>query len=315
MMQWTQQSQTNVFHRRASPSKPMGPIHRVHVSGLLLLSFSLMACGSPTSDNQQQAHLLPSKMTASKLTVTARAGLVSIEAQNAPLDEVLTELWRQVPITFTIPEEMKAERLTLSIQSRPLEETLRQLFIGKAYAFRYRKELEQDVIAGVDLFSRQPPPTSQAKADAQSSVKEGNSGAGPSSTELARTLKASSEPAQRMAALGALTEKETEEDVTSIMAEALSDSSPEVRESALEAAKSSLNPVPIVPLASMATQDADPAFRMEAMSLMMDQFSGDDLPKEDWDRAMGALNHALADPDPDVRVQAAMFLSDVGPAE
>lgn len=310
MVQGKQRSQAKFLRDRPLASMHMRLTKIIRSCALLLLAFSVVSCGSPDSENQRQTSFLPSK-----LTVTAQSGLVSIEAQDVPLGALLTELGRKAQVAFTIPEEMNSERLTLLVQSRPLEEALRQMFIGKTYTLRYRKKNDREVIIGVDLFARHPSAASPASSVTQPKVTKVNSGGGASFTALERSLKESSEPGQRLEALGALTEQETEESVTSIIVKALSDRSSEVREAALEALKSSLNPVPIGPLASMATQDANPTFRMEAMSLMLDQFSGDELPQEDWDTAMGTLNQALADPDPDVREQAAMLLSNMAPAE
>jgi len=261
---------------------------------------------------------------------------VSIEAQNTPLGALLAELGRQVEITINVPEEMKAERLTLAFQDRSLEDALRQVLAGQSYSFLYRQEREREVIAGVRVVAQprrfagvasskatagpsspvnqsQPSLTgTRAWGRTGTAIREGTLEGGSddlSLDELKRSLTESQDPDQRVATLDAIANRGEDGPVNSIVAQALSDGDQEVREAALNLLKSSDDPVPIGPLASMATQDADPDFRLEAMTLMTDQVLQDGRTKDEWAAVSESLSKSLTDPDQDVRDHAEQLLS------
>lgn len=304
---------------------------------LLFLIFSLLSCGSPGSESQGQGPSAPVKMT-----VSANAGLVSVEAQNAPLSAVLTELSRQAQITISMSGEMHSDRLTLSFQDRPMEAALRQVLAGQSYAILYRQEKGQEVIAGVKLYAQQRQVIGMASTGAStgssSTISQGVAssamtrgwgragrvlGDGKPVTvpgdlsldELRRSLSESQDPAQRSATLEAISNRGEDKPVNPIMAQALSDADQEVRETALNLLKSSLDPVPIGPLASMATREANPDLRIEAMTLMTDQLFQDDRTKEEWATVSASLSKSLTDPDQDVRDQAEQLLSQLSETE
>ncbi|MEP6936418.1 MAG: hypothetical protein ABI988_21150, partial [Nitrospirota bacterium] len=112
---------------------------------LLVLSLSILSCGSPGSQDQG----LPSS---AKVTVTTTTRLVSLDVQHALLGALLAELGQQAKITVSIPDEMKSERLTLAFQHRPLEDALKRVLAGHPYAFFYTQRGGKDVLAGVRLF-------------------------------------------------------------------------------------------------------------------------------------------------------------------
>ena len=298
---------------------------------LLALSLSVLSCGSPGSQDQG---LPPS----AKMTVIATAGLVSLNAQNAPVSAVLVELGRQAQLTVSVPDETQSDHLTLAFQSLPLEEALKRVLVGQPHAFLYRQRGGQDVIAGVRLFAKQQSmPTTDmagARALAPSQTNQGlpilpprgawgrgganNSEAKPvtisddlSLDDLKRALTETQDPARRAATLEAIANRGEDGLVTPIVAKALSDPDAGVRNTALNLLKSSFDPVPIGPLASMATLDANPESRMDAMTLMTDQLFMDERTKEDRATVTATLNRGLSDPDPDVRDQAAMLLPDL----
>ena len=299
--------------------------------GLIIVSLFIMSCGSQGSENQGQASVAPAKMT-----VTVKAGLVSLDAQNAPLGALLDEIGRHMQISISMPEEMKADRLTLAFYDRSLEEALRQVLAGQSYSFLYRQEQGREVIAGVRLVAQQrraPGIASSGTATAPPSpvslnqpsfaaartwgrggtaVGEGKSGAGNDNLtldELKRSLTDSQDPAQRTATLDAIANWGEDGAVNPILAQALTDGDQGVRETALNLLKSSYDPVPIGPLASMAALDANPEFRMEAMTLMTDQLFEEDRPKEEWATVSASLSKSLTDPDQDIRDQAEQLLS------
>ena len=281
---------------------------------LMFLACSMQSCGNPGSETSKSG--LASVPT---VTVTATAGLVSLEAQQAPLGSVLTEFGQRTQIAFTLPEEMKSESVTRSFQRRPVEEALQQLLMGKSYAVQYRQDGDKKVSAKVDLAVPQGPMVGRASVGSQPSntapATTSTGKLGPvrtdfELTQLEQSLKESQEPATRLAALNGIANRETSEAVNPIIAQALSDRAPEVREAALDVLKSSLDPVPIASLASMAAQDTNPAFRKEAMTLLMDQLAKDEPSQDDIDTVRSTLNRGLGDPDPGVREFAAMLLAD-----
>ncbi len=248
------------------------------------LVFSVLSCGSPGAENQEHGGPLPSKMT-----VTAMAGLVSLDAQNTPLGTLLTELGQRAQIAIAMPEEMKVERLTVALQQRPLEDALRQVLVGKSYTLLYRQENGREVIAGVRLFPQPRSTTGMAASGSQvgislptrralsTLVATGSWGrtettvGGPKPMtindnmpldDLKRSLIGSKDPAVRAAALDAIANRSEDGPVNPILAQALLDGDHEVRETALNLLKSSFETVPIGPLASMAMRDANPEFRI-----------------------------------------------------
>ncbi|MBK9949727.1 MAG: HEAT repeat domain-containing protein [Nitrospira sp.] len=295
------------------------PVWRIGL--LFVLALSSQSCGNPDHDNPK-----PGLVPAPKMMITAMAGLVSLEIQNAPLGAVLTELGQHTEIHFTIPEEIKSEPRTLSLQQRPIEEALQQLFTGKSYSVQYRVEGDKEVIVGVDVSA----PQSQMASRTLSGTHLINSGpanqsASPSTysnetkplavrtdldlLNLEQSLKESPDPATRIAALNGIAGRETDVSVNPIVVQGLSDRAPEVREAALDLLRYSSDPVPIQSLASVVIQDANPAFRVGAMSLLIDQLGkGEEPNQEDRDAVRAILQQGLADPDPRVREQAAMLL-------
>lgn len=274
----------------------------------------MQSCGNPGSEPAKQG-----LVSAPLLIVTATAGLVSIEARQASLGAVLTELGQRTQIAFTFPEAMKTESVTLSIQRRSVEEVLQQLLIGKSYAVQSRQDGEKKVIAKVDLSAPQGPMVGRASVGSPPSnaspATTGTGKLGPvrtdfELTQLEQSLKESQEPAARLAALNSIANRDTNEAVNPIIVQALSDRAPEVREAALDVLKSSLDPVPISSLTSMAAQDPNPAFRKEAMTLMLDQLGKDEPSQEDIDAVRATLKQGLGDPDPGVREFATLLLAD-----
>ena len=304
---------------------------------LLLLALPLLSCGGSDAENQGQGLSVSSRMT-----VTATAGLVSIEAQNAPLGALLAELGRQVEITINVPEEMKAERLTLALQDRSLEDALRQVLAGQSYSFLYRQEKGREAIAGVRLFAQQRPrnnmasfvdpivassPVNQGQPPLTgtrswgrggTAIGEGKPGAVSddlSLDELKRSLTDSQDPAQRSATLDAIANRGEDGPVNPIVAQALTDADLDVREAALNLLKSSFDPVPIDSLASMVAREADPDLRIEAMTLMTDQLLQDGRTKDEWAAVSASLSKSLTDHDQDVRDQAEQLLSQLSESE
>ncbi len=297
---------------------------RISISSIavcLVLAFSSQSCGNSGPESAKLG-----LDSASKMAVTVMAELISLEVQNVPLGTILTELGQRTKITFTIPEEMKTEPLTASLQAAPIEEVLQQVLQGKLYSVQYRQEGDTQVVVGVDVLLPQNqvvgrassgvPPTRSAQASRDtlqpttlSDTKPPATQTNPELLNLEQILRESPDSATRIAALSSIASLETNDAMNAIVVKGLSDRAPEVREATLEILRYSVDPVPVSALASVATQDANPALRTGAMSLLVDQLGrGEGGGQEDRDIVRTILQQGMADSDPHVREQATMLL-------
>ena len=301
---------------------------------LMALSVLCISCGSP---DQQDTVLPPT----AQVTVNATSQLVTLDVKHAPVAAVLAAIGQQARITISVPDNLTAERLSLSFQNVPLEEALKRVLAGQSYAFAYKQDKGREVIAGVRLFAKngQVLPAGSAPSGMSAIAKllgnhglptllsatrswgrggaTANDGKGaPISDdvpldELKRSFSETQDPARRSAILDAVANRGEEGPVAPALAMALSDSDEEVRTDALNHLKMTSEPLPLGPLAQMAATDSNPDLRMEAMTLMVDQLSADERTKEEWALAQASLSRSLSDPHPDVREHAEMLLSDL----
>jgi hypothetical protein len=310
-------------------------MRRVTLSCALIASaIFVLSCGSPGSQDQG----LPPN---AQVRVSAVSQLVTMDVKRALLTAVLAELGHQAQITVSIPDDLKQEHLSLAFQNLPLEDALKRVLTGRAYVALYKRNGAQDVIVGVRLFAKheQTPTTDSASSSLQAiaplQASQGlptrppttgswarvgwamNEATIPANSEdlpfdeLKRSFSEAQDPALRSAMLEVMENRGEEGPMVPILTNALSDPDEGVRETALNLLKSSYDPVPIGPLASMATLDKNPDFRTEAMTLMTDQLFMEDRAKEDWATVTAALNRGLSDPDAILREQAAMLLPEL----
>ena len=305
---------------------------RRHSYSLALMAISVLfiSCGSP----DQQDKVLP---PTAQVTVNAASQLVTLDVKHAPLAAVLATIGQQAKITISVSDDIKSERLSLSFQNVPLEESLKRVLAGQSYTFAYKQDKGREVISGVRLFAKyeQPPPANSMPALAQLTGSRGlptplsttrSWGRGGSTMnektvavvsddvpldELKRSFSETKDPARRSATLEAMADRGEEGPVAPILSTALSDSDEAVRTTALDLLKSSSEPVPLGPLAQMAATDNNPDLRIEAMQLMADQLLEEGRTKEEWGVVRASLDRSLSDPNPDVREQAEMLLSDL----
>jgi hypothetical protein len=309
---------------------------RRHSYSLALMAMSVLfiSCGSP---DQQDTVLPPT----AQVTVNTASQLVTLDVKHAPLAAVLAAIGQQAQITISVSDGITSERLSLSFHNVPLEEALKRVLAGQSYTFAYKQDKGREVISGVRLFAKheQIPPTGSAPSGmpalAQLTGSRGlptplpttrswgrggstaNEGKGaPISDdvpldELKRSFSETKDPARRSATLEAMADRGEEGPVAPILSTALSDSDEAVRTTALDLLKSSSEPVPLGPLAQMAATDNNPDLRIEAMQLMADQLLEEGRTKEEWGVVRASLDRSLSDPNPDVREQAEMLLSDL----
>ena len=126
--------------------------------------------------------------------------------------------------------------------------------------------------------------------------------------ELKQALTDVQDPAQKALLLRAMVDRGEAEPVTPILMKALNDSDQRVRETALSLLKESFEPLPLQHLASMATNDANPELRIEALTMLTDQLFSGSLKPESWAIANATLNQGLSDPNPAVSEHATSLL-------
>ncbi len=126
--------------------------------------------------------------------------------------------------------------------------------------------------------------------------------------ELKQALTDIQDPAQKALLLRAMVDRGDAEPVTPILMKALNDSDQRVRETALSLLKESFEPLPLQHLASMATNDANPELRIEALTMLTDQLFSGSLKPESWAIANATLNQGLSDPNPAVSEHATSLL-------
>ena len=296
----------------------------------MAMSVLFISCGSP----DQQDKVLP---PTAQVTVNAASQLVTLDVKHAPLAAVLAAIGQQAQITISVSDDIASEHLSLSFHNVPLEEALKRVLVGQSYTFAYKQDKGREVISGVRLFAKneQPPPANSMPALAQLTGSRGlptplpttrSWGRGGSTAnegkgapigddvpldELKRSFSETKDPARRSATLEAMADRGEEGPVAPILSTALSDSDEAVRATALDLLKSSSEPVPLGPLAQMAATDNNPDLRMDAMQLMADQLLEEGRTKEEWGVVRASLDRSLSDPNPDVREQAEMLLSDL----
>jgi hypothetical protein len=126
--------------------------------------------------------------------------------------------------------------------------------------------------------------------------------------ELKQALTDVQDPAQKALLLRAMVDRGEAEPVTPILMKALNDSDQRVRETALSLLKESFEPLPLEHLASMASSDANPELRIEALTMLTDQLFSGSLKPESWSIANATLNQGLSDPNPAVSEHATSLL-------
>ena len=295
-------------------------------------SFSLVACGSPGSQQAEQG--------VAYVQVDPTRQWVSIDATDASVRSILLELSKQAGLSLTISDVGELGRITLAVKNIAIEDGIQRVLGSTPYMLRHAvEENGRKILAAVDVHrgmldrvdSRQSTSAVVAvatrTADSGWGVNQGNKGDSADDSdreaELAATLedlsldtikqlmREAKDPALRMSMLDTLTERDDQSSVRPLFLDALQDADVDVRGAALEYLKASFDPIPLVSLAHAVDREPNSVLRAYALALLSEQALEDGRTKEDLAVAMASVNRALTDPDPAVREQAQWSLEEL----
>lgn len=231
---------------------------------------------------------------------------LSVDAHNAPLGQLLSDLARQASFSVSVKERVAQELVVAHLSNVLLEEAIHTLLQGKEYAIIRagsgvsRQRGDYSDIREVLVFS--------ARKGAGTSADEWveySTPATPSITDLTQQALHAPAPAERARALEELRGLVKDEDFVSILTRALGDQDAGVRGLALDFLEDTLSPLPEGPVVEVARADESPQLRAKALSLLAYQMK---------DRAIEPIRQALQDPDSRVRAVAGELLDDLGVA-
>lgn len=250
------------------------------------------------------ASVLPAQsLSGSTPVVEFQDGLMSIQATDAPLKELLSEMEQKSGIVVELKDAEAAERpLSIDLKRALPTRAFRRVLRDLNYAFVYSgNRLSQVLILprGAEIPQSQP-----AKGPSPTRSYEGRldrPGKGPPPKREAMGLKRNMDPRVRTE-LTAIAELEESDDPRSIAAlgNRLADPSPRIRSAALSALTAKEG--------SLATQairrglnDHDPELRIEALEALAER------------NDLESLRSSLTDPSEDVRERAAELLEESKP--
>lgn len=237
-------------------------------------------------------------------TLRVDGSRLSVDAHNAPLGGVLSELASRASFSVFLKEQVAQEPVVAQFSNLPLEEGLRRLLQGKEYAIIHggavssgRREGRR-AIREVLVFSGRR--ATATEADAWIDYSQAPA---PSITQLTQRAFQARTPVERARALEELRGVARDEDFTSILGRALGDEDAGVRGLALELLEETLSPIPEGPVAQVVRHDASPELRAKALSLVAYRME---------DRGVDLIRQALQDPDSRVQALAGALLDDLG---
>ena len=300
---------------------------------LFVALVSLVACGSPGT--QQQGASL------AKVTVDPTMQWVSIEAKDAPIEAILSEMGKQAHFTISLPNGMQLGRITLTVKNISLEEAIQKLLVGRSYQLNHlSKNNERKTLAGIVLQQDSVAHTSDGTSTDSARLVEQKHSAEPGrgfglrgepgtlSAEdqfmhvsivmedlapdtIKQLMNEAQDPTLRVAILDAMKDREDQGAVQPLFLDSLQDGNAEVREAAIDYLQSSYEPLPMAPLVDLVGKEINPELRIAALSLLSDQMSAGDRTKTDLALAITSASLALADPNPEVRDQAELTLAEL----
>ena len=275
--------------------------------------------------------------------------LVTINADHVTLKQLFGELATQTRIAVTLPKEMESELVSISVKTVPLEGALRKLLTGRSYTISYESpsgnaKNPRQLVAGVQVFhehervTTKPTPRKGEEKPLAESAKPGGFGAltasmgqegGPTMgqtptllppqtrgenlplEELKQSFRDAKDPVVRVELLESLADRQDEGPIAPVLATALSDSDENVRQAALEAMKSTFEPLSLTALMSMASQEKNPDLLIDATTIMADTITAGTGSSDDRAALLGLLTQNSVDPNPDVQDHAMSLLEEL----
>jgi hypothetical protein len=274
---------------------------------------------------------------------------VTINADNVTLRQLFGELATQARIAVTLPKEMESELVSISVKTVPLEKALRKLLSGRSYTISYESpsvntKNPRQIVVGVQVFDEhqrittKPAPGKGKEKPFADSVKPGGFGAftasmGPDGgptigqtpiflpaeppgedlpfEELKQSFRDAKDAATRVGLLETLADRQDEGPITPILATAFSDSDENVRQAALEAMKSTFEPVDLTALMSMASNEKRPDLLIDVTTIMADTITAGTGSGDDRAALLSLLTKNSMDPNPDVQEHAMSLLEEL----
>ncbi len=237
--------------------------------------------------------------------VTVQGQRMSARVQDTPLETVLREISRRMPLTVSIQGTVAQAPISVRFKNLPLDEGIKKVLEGKEYAIIRRQssspaagQAEASTLREVIVFSA---PGSDAYVTGTWTDVSGGV-ARPSAPALS-AIESQPEPGSLMLQLEEMGDLADEDESLPVIARALEDQDARVRAKAMEVLEESFGPIPIRQLARIAETERDPLMRSRALTLLAFRAEGS---------AGQPLTRALQDPDAEVRELASDLLSQLG---
>lgn len=231
--------------------------------------------------------------------ITVKAERLTVQVQDRPLDWVLEQISRESRVAIVRAAGVGGERVSLQLRDVPLDEALRQILADHDAFFFYGVEREEPTSLSVVWVY----PKGQGRGLAPVPPE-----AWASTQEMQEQAKADPDPAARAKAIEALVERKGGQARDAVL-EALQDRDDQVRTQALYAAQNAGIGIPAHALARMALRDSSPSVRF----LALQGLAADPNAKAAIDLRTIATE-ALSDPSPHVQIKAQEILDRLDPA-
>src|SRR3990172_10245393 len=277
--------------RRRPPTGQAAPQTRIAQAAgrpmaIVMLAATLGLCHSVA------AWAAAGERPASAVTVAVHQGLLTVDARNAPLADVLRLMGEGAGLRVKIDDAVGG-LITDSFSAVPLDQGIERLARGLSFVLMYasggcdRRLAEVWVLAPSKVREEPPRPVSRGRAAVTASAPSVPS---PAAQQRAERLKAIEELA-----------RPGDEDAAAALARILEGETDPLIRAKAEAALNGFGGAHVAAALTSALRDQDPSVRLEAVA---------DLSPVSGPMARTALAGALVkDPDPRVRLQAAQALA------
>jgi HEAT repeats len=278
-------NQRSTYRRRASAAWPTR-------RGLPLGLFAVLVgmAGAATAAAEERP-----------FSLTVVEGRLSLEAHEAPLQELLDEVSERSGIRIRLDEpDQTQEPVTLELTAVPLEEALRRLLREKSFVLVYSPAaLAEARVYGRRRAPAQDPTPGPADIGARP---EGEPNDGSSVAGLRTQALTSRDPAERARALEGLAANADQPAARDAVVEVLErESEPGLLQRALDIIGAD-RATPLEPLVKLAVTNTDPDVRLKALAQLVSHVGQDPRARQTLEA------RAADDPSPAVRQAARSFL-------